>query len=192
MYMQFGGWSSVGVRADFVLNPPRWWARRPPPVAALRCFRATHPPSVLRHRDEMATGASQPNWAISNTLAHQQLVSQHPMETGTSGCAGRRRWSEATGGGLHTPRWRFSRGIPPHHSTKQLTNRHAKKTARRPFLKTQRHSIRLLAQKRWDLVIIHATRGHRIHLGGRMRAVGAPHAGHSHAGVVRHTHTCAH
>ena len=33
-----------------------------------------------------------------------------PPKTDTSGCAGRRRWSAATGGGLHAPRWRFVRG----------------------------------------------------------------------------------
>jgi len=40
------------------------------------------------------------------------------METDTSGCAGRRHRSAATGGGLHTPRWRFRRGSSePTHTT---------------------------------------------------------------------------
>ena len=38
----------VDVRANLVLSSSRWWVRRPPPVAALRCSRATHPPLVLR------------------------------------------------------------------------------------------------------------------------------------------------
>ena len=109
------GVKKMGVRFQFFLpplwlSPPRWRIRRPPPVASLRCCRATHPPSVLRLRDEMAAGACQPNWIISNAFAHQQLAIPHHVETGTSGCAGRRRWSAATGGGSHTPRWRFVRG----------------------------------------------------------------------------------
>ena len=96
----------------FVLGPPRWWARRPPPVAALGCCRATHPPSVLRTAFTHSN-KSMPSWCwMANAFLRQQFANQHSLETGTSGCAGRRRWSEATGGGSHTPRWRFVRGSP--------------------------------------------------------------------------------
>jgi len=37
---------------------------------------------------------------MANAFARQQPATQQPIETGTSGCAGRRHWSEATGGGL--------------------------------------------------------------------------------------------
>jgi len=47
---------------------------------------------------------------LATTFARKRLINQHHIETGTSGCAGRRHRSEATGGGLHTPRWRFARG----------------------------------------------------------------------------------
>ncbi len=37
-------------RSSLWLSPSRWRERRPPPVAAPRCCRATHPPPVLRTR----------------------------------------------------------------------------------------------------------------------------------------------
>ena len=49
---------------------------------------------------------------MANAFTGQQPTTQQPIETDTSGCAGRRRRSAATGGGTHTPRWRFMRGSP--------------------------------------------------------------------------------
>ena len=55
----------------------------------------------------------------------QPTVNHHLIETDTSGCAGRRHWSEATGGGLHTPRWRFLKGISkPISQASKPRNRH--------------------------------------------------------------------
>jgi len=47
---------------------------------------------------------------MPNNFARQKSANQYHTETDTSGCADRRHRSEATGGGLHTPRWRFMRG----------------------------------------------------------------------------------
>ena len=67
------------------------------------------PPSASRCAP-MLSGDAPTIGAAKAMDARQQLANQHHLETDTSGCAGRRRWSEATGGGLHTPRWRFQKG----------------------------------------------------------------------------------
>ena len=46
----------------------------------------------------------------ANLMARQEFRNRHLTETDTSGCAGRRHRSAATGGDLHAPRWRFASG----------------------------------------------------------------------------------
>ena len=43
--------------------------------------------------------------------------------------------------------------------------------------------IRLLAQERRDLVIVHAARRQSIYFGGRLGAIGTPHAGNIHVDI---------
>ena len=93
------------------LNPPRWQVRRPPPVAALRCCRSGAPTiGAANEIDACEPCRYLRVWSKANPMARQQLANPHFIETDTSGCVGRRHRSAATGGGVHTPRWRFVRG----------------------------------------------------------------------------------
>ena len=67
------------------------------------------PPSASRFAP-MLSGGTPTIGAAKEMDALQRQAHQHLTETDTSGCAGRRRWSAATGGGTHTPRWRFQKG----------------------------------------------------------------------------------
>jgi len=111
---------------DFGLSLPRWRVRRPPPVAALGCCRAMHPPSVLRTICERAILAQ------ANGCGHRQPLSQaaccppitdslKPARVGVrADDIGAKRGEEARiprdggfRGGVqttHTPKWRLVRG----------------------------------------------------------------------------------